>query len=175
MAFDVTTNFAAGTKAVASEVNTNFDDIVDEINGTTTTANILPQIVPVGSILPWLKSLGSTPALVDGWVECNGQTISDAESIYDGVTIPDLNTTNNFLRGNSTSSLEDAGGTATHNHGGFTSITGRGDRKGTSSGVDSNSGLEEAGGSTIRATTQIISTVNNEPPYTNVVYIMRIK
>ncbi len=66
--------------------------------------------LPLGTILAWHKSLGSTPPLPDGWVECNGQTLSDAASPYDGLVIPDLNnpkeTWNDkgaFLRGHTTS------------------------------------------------------------------------
>jgi len=42
--------------------------------------------VPVGSILPWAKSLTGVPSLISGgfFVECNGQTLSDAESPLDG-------------------------------------------------------------------------------------------
>lgn len=58
---------------------------------------------PIGSVLAWLKTFTNTPALPSGWVECNGQVLSDADSVYNGQTIPDLNGNNNFLRGNSTS------------------------------------------------------------------------
>ncbi len=33
----------------------------------------------------------STPELFEGWVECNGQTLSDADSEYNGAVLPDLN------------------------------------------------------------------------------------
>lgn len=59
--------------------------------------------VPIGTVLAWLKSLSGTPSIPAGYVECNGQTISDSTSLYDGVTLPDLNGNNNFLRGGSTS------------------------------------------------------------------------
>lgn len=62
---------------------------------------------PIGSVLAWLKSFTNTPALPDGWVEMNGQTLSDAESVYDGQTIPNLNGatagTQRLLRGATTS------------------------------------------------------------------------
>ena len=48
-------------------------------------------IVPVGAILPWAKTITGVPALGTSFVECNGQTLSDAESLLDGQTIPDLN------------------------------------------------------------------------------------
>lgn len=46
---------------------------------------------PVGSVIAWLKTLAGTPALPAGWVECAGQVLDDPESVFDGVTIPDLN------------------------------------------------------------------------------------
>lgn len=45
----------------------------------------------------------SSLILDDNYVECNGQTLSDSGSIFNGDIIPDLNGNNNFLRGNSTS------------------------------------------------------------------------
>jgi hypothetical protein len=65
-------------------------------------------IVPIGSIIAWHKSFANTPSLPDGWVECNGQTLSDADSVYNGQTIPDLNGDGRFLRGNSTSGTTQA-------------------------------------------------------------------
>ena len=74
-------------------------------------------IIPVGSVLPWLKSFTNTPALPDGWVECSGQVLNDAYSIYNGQTIPNLNGsggTKRFLRGSTTSGT--TGGSETHKH-----------------------------------------------------------
>jgi hypothetical protein len=74
--------------------------------------------VPVGGIIAWAKSLTNTPALPIGYVECNGQTLSDAASVYNGVVIPNLNgstdATKRFLRGATTSG--GTGGSATHTH-----------------------------------------------------------
>lgn len=67
--------------------------------------NILHIVPPLGSIIAWHKSMTGTPSLQDGWVECNGQTINDAASPYNGRTIPNLNSNNTykgrglFLRG----------------------------------------------------------------------------
>lgn len=75
-------------------------------------------LVPVGCVIAYLKSLTNTPALPDEFVECNGQTLSDAQSVYNSVVIPNLNgassQTQRFLRGASTSGT--TGGTETHIH-----------------------------------------------------------
>jgi len=94
--------FVSGTKAKSSEVNDNFD-------------YVLEKGVPVGSVASWLKSYTNTPSLPEEWVECNGQTLSDVDSVYNGQTIPDLNGDNRFLRGSSTSGS--TGGSETHLHG----------------------------------------------------------
>ena len=49
-----------------------------------------PQIgmVPVGGLVAWLKDLSGTPSLPASFAECNGQTINDAESPFNGVTMP---------------------------------------------------------------------------------------
>jgi hypothetical protein len=71
---------------------------------------------PIGSVTAWLKSYPNTPALPNGWVECNGQTLNDAASPYNGQVIPALNGTTEstklFLRGSVTSG--GAGGQATN-------------------------------------------------------------
>lgn len=76
---------------------------------------------PIGSVIAWLESFTNTPTLPDGWVRCNGQTLADVTSVYNGLTIPDLNNhvaatpeTKTFLRGSQTSGL--TGGTQNHNH-----------------------------------------------------------
>ncbi len=65
-------------------------------------------VVPIGSIVAWHKSLSGTPALPDGWVECNEQTISDSGSVYNGQPIPNMNGEGRFLRGSSTSGTNQA-------------------------------------------------------------------
>ena len=73
--------------------------------------------VPIGAILPWHKSFTNTPALPSGFVECNGQTLSDAGSVYNGQTIPNLNGDARFIRGGSTSGVEQADAMQGHRHG----------------------------------------------------------
>jgi hypothetical protein len=48
-------------------------------------------VPPIGSIIAWHKSMSGTPSLPYGWVECNGQTLSDPASPYHNQTIPNLN------------------------------------------------------------------------------------
>jgi len=72
-------------------------------------------IVPIGTVVGWIKSFTGVPAtLPSGWNEADGTTLSDADSPMDGETLPDLNGDNRFLRGNSTSG--GTGGSETHTH-----------------------------------------------------------
>ncbi|MCP4136209.1 MAG: tail fiber protein [bacterium] len=59
-------------------------------------------MAPVGSIVAWHKTLGSV-SIPAGWVECNGQPISDTGGPYDGTDAPNLNGEGRFLRGSFTS------------------------------------------------------------------------
>ena len=89
---------------------------VRETPAATATATASSTIVaPIGSIFAWLKSYTNTPAtLPTGWVECDGATLSDADSVYNGQVIPDLNGDNRFLRGSNSSGA--TGGSETHQH-----------------------------------------------------------
>lgn len=84
---------AAGDTLTASNLN----DMIDEV------------VVPIGAVIDWHKSLTGVPAtLPTGWVECNGQVLSDADSPLNGQTIPNLNNSggssqNYFTRGGTTS------------------------------------------------------------------------
>jgi len=82
-----THTFTAGNPTVASEVNTNFDQLFTKVN------DLAAYHPPVGTILAWHKSLAGTPSLPASgeWVECNGQVLSDGQSPYNGQTIPNLN------------------------------------------------------------------------------------
>lgn len=104
-----------------------------------------------------------------GWVQCDGQTLSDAESPYNGVVIPNLNGVaggaagsdgqkyNRFLRGNATSGT--AGGALTHTH----YLSGSYQRS------------SSTGNQVYLVSNQTTGAANNAPPYYDVVYIMRIK
>lgn len=118
-------------------------------NGSAGNASI--GTVPIGSIISWVKSFTNTPSLPSNFVECNGQTLSDIRSPYNGQTIPNLNgttdATKRFLRGSTTS--------------------------GTTGGADKYSlGVSATGSSgATRAYSQDVPTI---PPYYEVVMIMRV-
>lgn len=79
-------------------------DLNDSIDETTP---------PIGAVMAWFKSLTGVPAtLPSGWVECNGQTLSDADSPLNGRVIPNLNGDDAFLRGDATSSSSATAGVA---------------------------------------------------------------
>ena len=83
--------------------------------GTGIWSNAGFGMVPIGSIVAWHGNMTGVPGLPAGWVECNGQTIFDANSPMNGIVVPNLNggTTSEsgdasrgrFLRGNTTSGL----------------------------------------------------------------------
>jgi len=114
--------------------------------------HVHPGLIPIGSVIAWLKSYPNTPALMEQWVECNGQILNDSESPYNGQTIPDLNGQQGglkrFLRGSITSGA--MAGSETHNHS-RNSATGSGHYV---------MNYEDA---------------NHLPPYYEVVWIIRIK
>jgi hypothetical protein len=101
----------------AADLNDTFDETIN-----AEIPNIFSTISPIGSVFAWLKSLTNTPTLPSNWVECNGQTISDAESVYNGVTIPDLNGSlgsglkGYFLRGHTSSGLTESSQNLSHSH-----------------------------------------------------------
>ncbi len=116
--------------------------------------------IPIGGVVGWFKTMANTPALNARYVECNGQTLSDADSVYNNQTIPDLNGSSGdqrFLRGNTTSDDGDgssAGGTEEHSH-------------------VVNSGTAGSGGNEVGSTsTQNSGTL---PSYYECVWVMRIK
>jgi hypothetical protein len=66
--------------------------LTSDSDGKGVWANSASMMVPLGSIIAWHKSL--VPVALPGdnsWVECNGQQCTDASSIFNGQTIPDLN------------------------------------------------------------------------------------
>lgn len=124
---------------------------VDTTFSTELNNNFL-SICPVGSIIPWAKTITGTPALPVAWKECDGTTISDANSPMNGQAVPNLNgsteATKLFLRGASAS-----GGT-----GGSPTVT-----------ILSTPTTNGAGSAGVPGTYAIT------PPYYEVVFIIRIK
>lgn len=111
---------------------------------------------PVGAVVAWCKSLPGVPQdLPSGWVECNGQTLDDAESPLNGQTIPPMNGTNDdnkrFLRGATASG--GTGGSSSHGH-----------------GTRTVEGWVEHGAASVYN-----SGSSHIPPYYEVVWIMRVK
>lgn len=73
--------------------------------------------MPIGTVLPWFKSISGTPNLPKDWVECNGntQTIpSNSPYAAGGTSFTPPNLTNRFLRGANASGT--TGGTSSHSH-----------------------------------------------------------
>lgn len=119
--------------------------------------------IPVGGVFPFLKSLIGCPSLPNNFVECNGQTLNDPDSSFNGQVIPNLNGENRFLRGNATSGS--TGGNATHTH-----SDGNHNHTSTSSAGSGPTNTEGyGGGSHTHAAT------NHEPQHYNVVWAMRVK
>lgn len=158
------TIFTDGTVISAEQVNSNFTELYN------TSA-------PVGTILAWHKSMAGTPALSDCWVECNGQTISDADSPYNGSSVPDLNSGLRFLQGNTTSGTETTKGGHSHSINPPSTST-------SASGSHSHGGVSTGGGNTFSAGNHLhtvdiasfpSSSGGNVIPAFDVVWIIRIK
>lgn len=68
---------------------TDSETVTIKAGGTLSVPNF--GVVPIGSIIDFWNA-GNTLTLPDNFVKCDGQTIADAESPLNGVTLPDLNT-----------------------------------------------------------------------------------
>jgi len=122
--------------------------------------------LPIGSIVAWAKSLTGAPSLQSNFAECNGQSLSDSGSVFDGVTLPSLNgnseTTKKFLRGSTASGS--AGSNAQHLHAGMCSST-----EGSADvNFDGSTGC-------FYCSSSCTANASHIPPYYEVVYIIRIK
>ena len=128
-----------------------------------------PGQIPIGCVVAWLKSFPNCPALSSNFVECNGQTLNDAGSVFNTKTIPDLNGNSNpnrYLRGATTSGA--TGGTVCHSHTACGTLC-------TSVGA-----FNTSGGSVCALTGAAIgfifvNSATVEPPYYTVTWIMRVK
>jgi hypothetical protein len=73
--------------------------------------------VPVGTILAWHRDFtGTALTLPPGWVECNGQEVTDLDSPFNGLTLPQLNGDARFLRGGAVSGTIQADSITNHQH-----------------------------------------------------------
>ena len=122
-----------------------------------------------------------TPKLSTWWAECNGQTLSDAGSRYNGVALPNLNASGGgsqrFLRGSTRSGATGGEDTHvltssempahTHNIIGKTGASGSEQKVSTSGQTTQETAVTEStGGGAAR---------ENRPPYYEIVWVMRIK
>ncbi len=132
-------------------------------------------IVPIGGVLPWLKSVAGTPALPANFVECNGQTLSDAASPYNGQAIPNLNGGNYFLRGAGASG--GTGGSTQHHHQWLHDPGGAGGYMMLNSGASHHQTWLSDGTTLADMVTMDCYTnkASSLPPYYGVVWIMRVK
>jgi hypothetical protein len=71
---------------------------------------------PLGTIRAWHEDMTGMPSNMISafWKSCEGAAISDAESPFNGQNLPDLNTTQSFLRGSTTTGT--VAGADTHTH-----------------------------------------------------------
>jgi hypothetical protein len=125
---------------------------------------------PVGAIIAWHKNFSNgVPPLPENWRECNGQMLNDPTSPLHGVTLPDLNGENRFLRGSNTSGNLYGDPTHAHTYAGTIDAT-----------VDT---VEVQGGSGqfVAATTHVhtyggqTDAADTIPPSMEIVWIIRIK
>lgn len=115
----VKNNNTAGCGTMQSGTNrpTGWSYVISGGVCSTTVLVLKEDIFPVVDGTGKQYYVYATPFLPENFVECNGQTLADTESILDGLVIPDLNAcagTSRFLRGKTTSGA--TGGTETHSH-----------------------------------------------------------
>lgn len=135
--------------------------------------------VPVGAILPYVGSLDSLP---QGWLPCDGRTVNDANSPFDGKELPNL-MDNRFVMG--VASIEDLGTTGGANE---LVADGQHNHRGTATNrVNQVSGtpryLDSSGNRGFRHTHDLqISTSGNHnhggdsrPQYLGTYFIIRVK
>jgi hypothetical protein len=75
------------------------DGLAGEMTNNAIHLKINFPPAPIGSVMAWLKSFPNTPPLPSGWIECNGQVLNDADSVYNGAVMPNLNGTLHSVEG----------------------------------------------------------------------------
>jgi len=94
---------------VETVVDLNTLTLVSDLNAGTADVDTFNSATGVN------YAIYSTPELPDNWLECNGQTISDADSPMNGAILPDMNSgAQRFLRGATGSG--GTGGSESHTH-----------------------------------------------------------
>ena len=142
-------------------------DYTDTVGSNTLFSgdlNITFQVmIPLGGLVAFAKGLSGVPQTYpDSFVECDGSAISDADSPFDGQTLPDINSTQRFIRGATTSST--TSDVTTHNH--------------TTGAANFQVSADNAAVVTMAAPSHHhnnVPTANNLPKYYTIVWLMRIK
>ena len=124
------------------------------------------HLAPIGCIVAWHKTMTGVPSLPAAWVECDGSAISDAESPMNGQTLPDMNSTQSFLRGASASGSTGGSDTKDLRHTHTVDISGW---SGSNIAPGGTYGDDGSSGTALTTTEDIL------PTYVEVVWIMRIK
>ncbi len=174
---------AGALTATANNVFIGIATSTTQLQLTISASSSSVSDIPVGTIMPWAKTLTGVPALPSGWVECDGSVLSDAESPLNGQTIPNLNGSNYFLRGASTSGGTGGAATVSHNH--IWAVSANTDKR-LQLQADSNDGINRTaiadGSMTQDLDTSALATAYTDnasvapiPPYYSVVFIMKVK
>lgn len=99
----IRTTVLGGTNWIPNEIisSTDMNDTFDISTGMN----------PIGIILPWYRHMAGlvSTTLPQGFVECDGTSLSSASSVLNGQTMPDLNNNNRLLQGSTSSGI--TGGT----------------------------------------------------------------
>lgn len=145
--------------------------------------------MPVGTVMFWHADLTGVPALPDGWVLCDGQTLDDPKSPLDGQVIPDINGSNQMIRASDSSG--NTGGQSeieltltadnipqhSHSYTSFVSATTTNFQNGVSAnfgGVASTAAQSRTTGTYGQSSPTALS-FHNEPPHIDLVAIMKVR
>ncbi|MEE8058332.1 MAG: DUF6519 domain-containing protein [Pseudomonadales bacterium] len=132
-------------------------------------------IVPIGTIQAWHKGLAGVPALPEGWVECDGQTLSDVESPLDGSQIPNLNGDSRFLRGSDHSGDLQGDEFRSHAHSGVMKTPPSGTPAVYGAQIYESGHAHHGTGNNISTGTDAAGGPETRPKNMSVVYIIRVK
>lgn len=125
---------------------------------------------PIGAVMAWHKNASlKMPPLPPNWAECNGQILDDPASPLQGITLPDLNGAQYFLRGGSPSGQ--TGGATEHDH----SVPGTTSASGDAVQITEGSGASVSLDVHYHEFEATSNPGSSLPPFFTVVWIMRIK